>query len=338
MTKASYQQLALSWHPESKTDRKFVLFVTFTLILTMGFALLMGTIKVPVESKREKVVIPERVAKFILDKPKPKPRPIIKEKPKPIKKKLPKAVKKKAKPKDKIKVRKLAPKKQRVLTNKQVKARDKAAKSGLLALSNELADLIDTSDIDGMLGNKLAKNRAGTDALILASNNSLNVLSAGVTKGSGDVNGDRVGAAGRSTVKLNQSQVAAVQQALLASREDSRIVKRDRKVDKSGNKTAQRTGNYRPEEDIAYVMDKNKSKLHALYRKARRSNPTIKGKIVLVITISPSGKVLKVSIASSELDDKKLERRIVARVKKFNFGAQNVKAVTVTYPIEFLPS
>jgi TonB family protein len=85
-------------------------------------------------------------------------------------------------------------------------------------------------------------------------------------------------------------------------------------------------------------MDKNKSKLHALYRKARRSNPGIKGKIVLEITISPDGKVLVVNIASSELNDSKLESRIVARVKRFNFGAANVKAVTVTYPVEFLPS
>jgi hypothetical protein len=48
--------------------------------------------------------------------------------------------------------------------------------------------------------------------------------------------------------------------------------------------------------------------------------------------------VLKVNVTSSELNDTKLEKRIVARVKKFNFGAENVKAVTVTYPIEFLPS
>ncbi|MCP5077769.1 MAG: TonB family protein [Psychromonas sp.] len=341
MTNATYQQLALDWHPQSKTDRAFVLFVATILAFTMGFAWLMSTIEVPVETKREKVVIPERVAKFILDKPKPKPKPVIKKKPKPkpIKKEEPKLKKEDVKLKDKIKIKKQPPKKERVLTENQKKARDKASQSGLLALSNELSDLMDTSDIDAMVGTKLSKGNGGSDAMLLTSNNSSNLLTAGASKGSGGVSASGVGrGGGKSTVKLNRSEVAAAQQALLASRADTKIVKNEKKADKSGKKTTKRTGNYRPEEDIAYVMDKNKSKLHALYRKARRTNPSIKGKIVLEITISPAGKVLKVNIASSELDDSKLERRIVARVKKFNFGADNVKAVTVTYPIEFLPS
>lgn len=341
MTNATYHQLALDWHPQSKTDRSFVLLVTFILVLTMGFAILMATIEVPTETKRQKVEIPERIAKFILDKPKPKhkqkQKPIIKVKPKSIKKEAPKPKKEEVKPKEKIKVKKQPPKKERVLTEKQAKARDTASKSGLLALSNELADLMDTSDIDGMVGIKLGKG--GTDAMLLASNNNSDVLSAGASKGSGGVSGSKVGSISIfSNVQLNKSAVADAQQALLVARADDKIVKSDKKVDKSGNKTAKRTGNYRPEEDIAYVMDKNKSKLHALYRKARRTNPSIKGKIVLEITISPAGRVLKVNITSSELDDAKLERRIVSRVKNFNFGADNVKAVTVTYPIEFLPS
>jgi TonB family protein len=346
MTNATYQQLSLDWHPQSKTDRTFVLFVAVTLLLTMGFALFMGSIEVPV-TQREKVEVPARVAKFILDKPKPVAKPVViekpKPKPKPIKKEEPKPKAEVVKPKEIITVKKQPPKKERVLTEQQVEARDVAAKSGLLALSNELSDLMDTSDIDGMLGNKLSKGKgkSGTDAALLAANNGSNILTAGSSKGSGGVSGHSVGAGGTSTVQLNSAEVVVAQQALLAAREDTTIVKSEKKVDQSGNKatkSSKRTGNYRPEEDIAYVMDKNKSKLHALYRKARRTNPNIKGKIVLEITISPTGKVLKVNVTSSELNDTKLEKRIVARVKKFNFGAENVKAVTVTYPIEFLPS
>jgi len=85
-------------------------------------------------------------------------------------------------------------------------------------------------------------------------------------------------------------------------------------------------------------MDKNKSKLHSLYRHARRSDPGIQGKIVLEITISPAGKVLSVVMVSSELNNPKLESRIISRIKQFKFGEANVKKVTVTYPIEFLPS
>jgi len=333
MTTATYQQLALAWHPQSKSDKPFIIFAVIFVLLFVGLGLYMGSVELPKETKRAKVVIPERVAKFILEKPKPKPKPkvIKKEPPKPkvIKKDPPKA-------KDKPKVKKKQVKKEQVLTKKQVKARETASQSGLLALSNELSDLMDTSSIDAMVGNKIAKSTTSTSAASTAQRD--NLLTADATKRSGGVSTAKVLNSSRSTVKLDGAQVAAAQQQLLASRADTSLVEGKAKEDLVAKTDFKRTGNYRPEEDIAYVMDKNKSKLHALYRKARRSNPGIKGKIVLEITISPEGKVLIVNIASSELNDTKLESRIVARVKRFNFGAANVKAVTVTYPVEFLPS
>lgn len=332
MTTATYQQLALAWHPQSKSDKPFIIFAVCFVLLFVGLGLYLGSVELPKETKRAKVKVPERVAKFILEKPKPKPKPkvIKKEPPKPkvLKKDPPK-------PKDKPKVKKQQVKKQQVLTKKQVKAREVASESGLLALSNELSDLMDTSSIDAMVGNKLAKNNTASNQASAAQRDSL--LTADVGKGSGGVSTGKVLNGSRTSVKLDSAQVAAAQQQLLAARTDTRLVEGVDPED-SVDKSFKRTGNYRPEEDIAYVMDKNKSKLHALYRKARRSNPGIKGKIVLEITISPEGKVLVVSIASSELNDKKLESRIVARVRQFNFGAADVKSVTVTYPVEFLPS
>ena len=99
-----------------------------------------------------------------------------------------------------------------------------------------------------------------------------------------------------------------------------------------------RGDNLRSEEDVAYVMDKHKSMLHSLYRRARRTHPGLKGKIILEITILPSGKVSKVRIVSSELHDKSLEQDLVARVRMFDFGSRTVEALTVTIPVEFLPS
>ena len=331
MTTATYQQLALAWHPQSKSDKPFIIFAVSFVLLFVGIGLYMGSVELPPEPKRAKVVIPERVAKFILEKPKPKPKPRV------IKKEPPKPkVIKKDPPKDKPKVKKQQVKKEQVLTKKQEKAREVASESGLLALSNELSDLMDTSSIDAMVGNKIAKANTNTNQASAAQRDSL--LTADATKGSGGVSTAKVLNSSRSSVKLDDAQVAAAQQQLLASRNDTSLVQGKAKEEQVAKADFKRTGNYRPEEDIAYVMDKNKSKLHALYRKARRSNPGIKGKIVLEITISPEGKVLVVNIASSELNDKKLESRIVARVRQFNFGAADVKSVTVTYPVEFLPS
>ncbi|WP_415226546.1 hypothetical protein, partial [Psychromonas sp.] len=164
MTTATYQQLALDWHPENKTEKSFVIFASLILTLFMGLALFMGSIEIPKETRREKIVVPERIAKFILDKPKvikkeaPKPKVIKKEPPKPIKKEPPK-------PKEEVKhqIKKQQVKKEVVLTKEQASARKNASESGLLALSNDLSDLMDTANIDTMLGNKITKSN-GSDS------------------------------------------------------------------------------------------------------------------------------------------------------------------------------
>ena len=42
--------------------------------------------------------------------------------------------------------------------------------------------------------------------------------------------------------------------------------------------------------------------------------------------------------STASAKDKKLERRLVSKIKKFRFASKKVPSVTVTYPIEFLPS
>ena len=56
------------------------------------------------------------------------------------------------------------------------------------------------------------------------------------------------------------------------------------------------------------------------------------------LTISPDGIVTSVRILSSELGDSKLERKLVLKIRKFKFTQANVAEITVTYPIDFLPS
>jgi protein TonB len=48
--------------------------------------------------------------------------------------------------------------------------------------------------------------------------------------------------------------------------------------------------------------------------------------------------VTKCEIASSELNDPELERKLVSRIKLFRFDARDVGSITVTKPIEFFPS
>ena len=184
-------------------------------------------------------------------------------------------------------------------------------------------DLMDTSSINAMVGKRVKRNSSAMKVATVDKG----VLSAGASTGSGGVSKDKYVTQVSKTV-LTQSEKIAFRQSLSSNG----------KLKSSGNKSKRRGDNVRSEEDVIFVMDQNKSKLHSIYRRARRSHPGLKGKIVLEITIAPSGKVIKVRIKSSELNDPKLESRLVARIKRFNFGSNSVEEVTVLFPIEFLPS
>jgi TonB family protein len=105
---------------------------------------------------------------------------------------------------------------------------------------------------------------------------------------------------------------------------------------------AQRSGrsarSARTREEIELVFDKNKSAIYALYSRALRENPALQGKVVLEVTIAPSGEVTECRVVSSDLGDAELERKLVARVKLFRFEDRDVAVMTTTKPIEFFPA
>ena len=94
----------------------------------------------------------------------------------------------------------------------------------------------------------------------------------------------------------------------------------------------------RSREEVELVFDKNKAAIYALYSRALRDNPALQGKVVLEVTISPSGDVTACRVVSSELNDPELERKLVARVKLFKFAAKDVATMTTIKPIEFFPA
>lgn len=91
-------------------------------------------------------------------------------------------------------------------------------------------------------------------------------------------------------------------------------------------------------EEIKLVFERNKGAIYALYNRALREEPALQGKVVLELEIAPSGEVLACRIASSELQATELERKLLARVRQFDFGAKDVDRMVVTWPVDFLPS
>ena len=94
----------------------------------------------------------------------------------------------------------------------------------------------------------------------------------------------------------------------------------------------------RSDEEIQIVFDRYKSALYRLYQRELRNDATLQGKVILRLTIEPDGSVSMVQVKSSEMEAPTLTADIVARVRGFNFGAKDVPAVTIVYPMNFLPA
>jgi outer membrane biosynthesis protein TonB len=91
-------------------------------------------------------------------------------------------------------------------------------------------------------------------------------------------------------------------------------------------------------EDIRIVFDRNKGSIYAIYNRALRDDPSLQGKLVIKLTIAPSGQVTDISVVSSELKAVELESKLLARIRGFDFGAKDVNPTTLNFPLDFLPS
>ena len=317
MTTAFYHSPELPWSASPKEERRFRAITTTMLVAYVLLAALVVFIKVPPANRYEAEIVPPRLAKLVIqEKPKPPPPPpppkVEEKKPEP-----PKPEKKAEKPKPP----KPAPeaKKEPAKPNVQA-ARNKAAHSGLLALRNELADL-QQNDLGNLVQDKpLIK----TDKQAATAVTHRSIIAAEGTKGSGGI----------STSKLSRT----VEQTQLAGRQTTTVESKTLVAENKGGNTQDSQVRGRSIEQIQLTLDRSKGALYTLYHRALRVNPALQGKVVLEITIAPSGEVVKCKVVSAELEDADLIAKLSARIRLLNFGAQMVETTVFTWPIDFLPS
>lgn len=95
----------------------------------------------------------------------------------------------------------------------------------------------------------------------------------------------------------------------------------------------------RTDEEIQIVFDRYKAALYRLYNRELRKNPALRGQMVLRLTIEPDGSVSFCVVQSSDMEAPVLAEQVIERVNTFDFGAkEDVAAVTIIYPIDFLPA
>jgi hypothetical protein len=98
-------------------------------------------------------------------------------------------------------------------------------------------------------------------------------------------------------------------------------------------------GPSRTDEEIQIVFDRYKASFYRLYNRELRNDPSLKGQMVLRLTIEPDGSVSMCALQSSDMNAPDLATQVVSRVRTMNFGAKDgVPPVTIVYPIDFLPA
>ena len=252
--------------------------------------------------RQERVVntesLPERVVQLVVEPPPPPPPPPPPKPEKPVEK-APVTPKPVAPPVD---------------------ARVKASKSGLLASVDELAALRDIN-LD-----KLAKNQPKTTdpGDVTEVTRSLITSKAGGT--SGGISSPTSSGLASGGGSLNGIHTAQIKGPALAT----------------GNQGTTRAGGSgkasRSADEIALVFTRNKGAIDAMYARALRDNPALQGKVVIELTISPSGDITAARIVSSDLNAPEFESKLLARIRLFKFEAKDVATLTATKPIDFFPA
>ena len=294
-----WQEPILPW-TATEHDRRFRRFVLLSLLLCLIIGLIVPFLPRPEPVQKELKDVAPRLAKLILEKKKAPPPPPPK----------PKAKKPEPKKKEVAKKPKPQPKKKEA-------ARKKAERTGLLAMRDELADLRDSFNVDKV---KKPLSRKVENAAPQANSQ---ILTAKATKGSGGINTQQLSRATGGKQLANRT-TTGVSSTIGAGAPAERRTR-------SGQVA-------RGEEEIELVFQRNKSAIFSLYNRALRRDPGLQGKVVLELTITPDGRVSKCRIVSSELNNPALEHKLVSRIKLFRFSAKDVATITVTYPIDFLPS
>ncbi len=302
-----YRRFQLPWEGDEEASNRFRRLALIGLAIFAVVGVLVPLLSLPEPERTAEEAVPERLARIMVEEkppppPPPPPPPKEVEPPKPTDRPQPRPI---PQPVDRV-----------------AEAR-KQAQNAAQQIQDELADLrrdlqdepiSQTRNLTGAVGadtkaeRSLITSKVGAGSAGVQSTNS----SRGFGSGAGSLSGH--------TTTSVSSRVGAIG---------------------SGNAAARTGGSgkaSRSDEEVRRVIDRNKGAVYALYNRALRDRPELKGKLVLEFTIAPSGEVTACRVVSSELDDADLERKIVARFRLIRFESLDVAPMVTTAPIEFFPA
>lgn len=303
-----YRLYDLPWSPTQEMERRFRVVLRNAFILFAVVAVLVPLLPMPQRAQVGTPQVPERIVKVLIESVPPAPVP-----------EMPKVQQPRPEPAPVLE----RPRPQSPPPPRAPDAREQAQSSGLLKLQDQLAQLRDNSIVDKAAQ---TRNLSGEVGATTRSERALITANAGLSSGGIDTAALSRGY-GAGAGSLSGHATTQVTSPVLQAQAGNSVRRG------AGNAAASRS-----EEEIALVFDRNKGAIHALYARALRDRPDLQGKLVLELTIAPSGEITRCEVVSSELDDVDLERKLVARVRMFRFEAKDVGVITVTKPIDFFPA
>ncbi len=325
----------LPWSAADEQEERFRRLLKGCAGTVIALALLLSFLPVPKTDQQSAPEIPPRLARLILEAetlPPPPPPPVVTPEPEP--EPIPEEPEAVAEvPPEPAPVAEPEPVPEPVAepapepppVDETQRARERASVAGLLPFAAELQSLRDSEATSSLGRTEIGAVSAEPAA---APERSLITSSAGTRSG------------GIDTASLSRNTGGAGLQARATTQIDSPVEGLGAPAPAAAalQRTGESTRASRSREEIERVFDRNKGAIYALYNRALRQNPSLEGKLVLRLTISPDGRVTDCEVVSSELGDPELESKLVQRVLLFQFESRDVEPVTTTKPIDFFPA
>jgi len=319
-----------SWQLPDETDRRFNRIVGISLLLFVIVGIVIPYLKLQGLKEGGGDTTEQRYVSLIPDaeiaKQVEEPAPAPEDKPKP---EQPKAeTRKQDKPPEPKREEKVTPPQP---TQEQVvqKARETASRSGILAMQQQLSELNSQSlqGFDAPRPLSRIEAQAGT----------------GATGAGSSAAFERAAASGSSGIGASGSGEQRRQSGAGIGNRRTQVV--DTPIGAGPDKTKPGQGGDklmagRTLEEIQLAFDRKKGTFSSIYRRAAMESESLAqgGKIIVSITIAPSGEVTDCRLVSSTFNDPDLERKIIQSVMSLRFEAKSVPPFTYpNYPIVLIP-
>ena len=315
----------MPWTRGYEEDDRFNKALGISMAASIALAIILSTIALPIVERNAVIEIPERVAKLVRQElpkpPTPVEQPVIEEpvtepeiEPEP---QLAEEVPPEVVPE--------SAEQPAVAAAPQQDSKEQVKSKGILAFRDSFASSAMLKPT-AQLGSQARVRAAGEDATGRPERSMVTTLAPGSSGGINlaDISRDVGGGGGGDG--LGGVQVSRVASSIGGGGTADRPM--------SGGAFAGRT-----DEEIQIVFDRYKAALYRLYNRELRNDPTLRGQMVLKLTIEPDGSVSFCTLQSSDMDAPTLADQVVERVTTFDFGAkEDIVAITIVYPIDFLPA